>query len=74
MCFHSEGHTDMKETEAKHFKRFLTKDKAAIEALRDAHRRFTGTIKFCFYFSLFCGRDIKQTIESLRVNADESQL
>ncbi len=40
-----EGHRDIKESEKKHFKRFLTKDKAEIEALRDVHQRFTGTTK-----------------------------
>lgn len=40
-----EGHINMKETGEEHFKRFLTKDKAGIEALRDVHQRFTGIIK-----------------------------
>lgn len=50
----------MKETEEKHFKRFLTKDKAEIHALREANRRFTGLIikqkTLCFYFPMFLGR------------------
>lgn len=41
----SEGRVDMKETEEEHFKRFLTKDKAEIEALREVHQRFGGIIK-----------------------------
>ncbi len=50
----SEGRRDMKETEEEHFKRFLTKDKAEIEALRDAHQRFTGIIKKqAFWFNVF---------------------
>lgn len=73
----SEGHTDMKETEEKHFKRFLTKDKAEIEALREAHQRFTGIIKwrtFCFHFFTFRGRNINKARDSLSINDDKSQL
>lgn len=44
----------MKETGEKYFKRFSTKDKAEIEALRDAHQRFTGILKQkTFWFNVF---------------------
>ena len=41
----SEGHINMKGSEEEHFKRFLTKDKAEIEVLRDVNQRCTGIIK-----------------------------
>lgn len=59
------------ESEEKHFKRFQTKDKAEIEALRDAHQRHWNHKVQDFWFSVFYA--VRRN-DSLRLNADKSQL